>query len=282
VSAASPPPGTLAFVPVPQTASRRGRAPEVALRVGGALRRRMRRPRPPLNFPAVAGPIHPDDDMRSPADADAAHYARVGRSAVDAIERALTAAGRGFGDVESCLDMPCGYGRVLRLLAREIAPERITACDINRQAIRFCATQFGVTPLRSTPSLDGMRLGRHDLIWCGSLVTHLDEERVGQLLRSFATALLPGGIAVVTIHAEAPRSGQFAGRHDEIARALREHGHFHVPYDGALFEYGHAWHTPDHICRAFGAASGDRVALVSHQPRGWDEHQDVLAFRRDA
>lgn len=242
----------------------------------------MRRPQPPLRLPAVAGPIHPDDDMRHPEDVDGAHYARVGRSAVTAIRRSLADAGRELGDVRSCLDMPCGYGRVLRLLAREIAPERITACDINRQAIRFCAAEFGVRALRSAPSLDGMRLGHHDLIWCGSLVTHLDEERAGGLLRSFATALLPGGIAIVTIHAEPPATGTFHDRHGEIDRALREHGHFHVPYDGALFDYGHAWHTPDHVARAFSVASGGRVRLVGHQPRGWDDHQDVLAFRRDA
>ena len=248
--------------------------------MGGALRRRMRRPQPPLRFPAVRGPVHPDDDMRHPEDVDGQHYARVGRSAIKAIATALNDAGRDFRDVASCLDMPCGYGRVLRLLAQEIAPQRITACDINRQAIRFCAAQFGVTPLRSTPSLDRMALGRHDLIWCGSLLTHLDETRVDQLLSSFAGALLPGGIAIVTIHAEAPHSGEFAARREEIEAALAARGHLHIPYAGALFDYGHAWHTPDHVVRAFAAASGDGVRLVSHQPRGWDDHQDVLAFRR--
>jgi SAM-dependent methyltransferase len=250
--------------------------------VGGALRRRMRRPRPPLSFPGVRGPIHPDDDMKHPEDVDAAHYARVGRSAVAAIGTALAEAGRGFDDVASCLDMPCGYGRVLRLLAQEIAPERITACDVNRQAIRFCATHFGVTPLRSTPSLKGVALGRHDLIWCGSLLTHLDEARIALLLRSFAGALLPGGIAIVTIHAEPPTSGEFAPRREQIGHALMTSGHLHIPYEGALFDYGHAWHTPDHVTRAFAAASGDAVRLISHQPRGWDDHQDVLAFRRES
>lgn len=250
--------------------------------MGGALRRRMRLPQPPLTFPAVPGAIHPADDMKHPADVDAIHYARVGQSAIEAIRTALADAERGFDDVTSCLDMPCGYGRVLRMLAREIAPQRITACDINRQAIRFCAQQFGVTPLRSTPNLDRMNLGRHDLIWCGSLLTHLDEERVAQLLRSFTAALLPGGVAIVTIHGAAPRSGEFALRRAEIDRALRAQGHFHIPYDGALFEYGHAWHTPEHVSRTFAAASGETVRLVSHQPRGWDDHQDVLAFRRES
>ncbi|HEX4363789.1 MAG TPA: class I SAM-dependent methyltransferase [Solirubrobacteraceae bacterium] len=256
-------------------------AADNARRVGGALRRRLRRTGPPLPYAGVAGRIHPDDDMLHPGDPDAAHYARVGASAVAAIERALSEADRAFGDVRSCLDMPCGYGRVLRRLAQEISPERITACDINRRAIRFCAREFGVTPLRSTPSLDCMRLGRHDLIWCGSLVTHLDEWRVAQLLRSFCEALEPGGLAIVTIHAEPPASGEFAPLRDEIGAALEQRGEFHVAYENALFDYGHAWHTPEYLSDAVSTASAGHLRLVSHQPRGWDDHQDVLAFQRD-
>lgn len=219
--------------------------------------------------------------MKHPEDADGEHYASVGRSAVAAIGRGLSATGRGFADVEACLDMPCGYGRVLRMLAQEIPGERITACDINRRAIRFCATEFGATPLRSTPSLAGLRLGCHDLIWCGSLVTHIDEHRVAQLLRDFAGALVPGGVAILTIHGEPPASGPFAPLYDEIAGALGTHGHFHVPYENALFDYGHAWHTKEYIRQAFAVASDGAVRLASHEHRGWDDHQDVLAFQRE-
>jgi len=218
--------------------------------------------------------------MKAAEDTGAVHYAGVGRSAVAAVQRGLTAAGRSFDDVEACLDMPCGFGRVLRALALEVPAQRITACDINRRAIRFCAQEFGATPLRSTPSLDRMRLGRYDLIWCGSLVTHLDEERVEQLLRRFADALVAGGVAVVTIHGEPPRTGPYAPQRAEIAAALAQRGHFHVAYDGALFAYGHAWHTPSYLAGVFAAVSGDAVRLVSHDPRGWDDHQDVLAFQR--
>ncbi len=266
---------------MPQTASRRARAPEVALRVSGALRRRMRRPRPPLSLPAVAGPIHPDDDMKHPDDVDGAHYARVGRSAVAAIGRALADAGRASSDVQSCLDMPCGYGRVLRLLAQEIAPERITACDINRQAIRFCAAQFGVRPLRSTPSLDRRSLGRHDLIWCGSLVTHLDEERVGQLLRSFATALCPA----------ASRSSRSTPSRRAAARTptgttrssarCASTATSTSPTTARSFSTGTRGTPREYLTRAFAAASAGHVRLVGHHPRGWDDHHDVLAFQRD-
>ncbi len=218
--------------------------------------------------------------MKAPEDTDGEHYASVGRSAVAAIGRGLAAAGRDFDDVASCLDMPSGFGRVLRVLALEIPSERITACDINRRAIRFCASEFGATALRSSPSLDGMRLGRHDLIWCGSLITHIDDRRVEGLLADFAAALVPGGVAIVTIHGEPPSSGPYAPLRDEIAGALAAHGHFHVAYDQALFDYGHAWHTPDHIARVFAAVSDGAVQLVNHEPHGWDNHQDVLAFQR--
>ena len=242
----------------------------------------MRRPRPPLTFAAVPGRVHPDDDMKRPEDEDAAHYARVGHSAVAAIGSGLAAAGRSFGDVDSCLDMPCGYGRVLRMLTQEIPGERITACDVNRRAIAFCAAEFGATPLRSTPSLERTRLGRYDLIWCGSLVTHLDERRVQLLLAHLAGALVPGGVAIVTIHGEPPASGPYVSLRDEIGSALRQRGQFHISYENALFEYGHAWHTPEYISRAFVAASNDGVRLASHEPCGWDDHQDVLAFQREA
>jgi SAM-dependent methyltransferase len=265
---------------VPATSSSRGRVWEIARRLGGALRRYAHPLGPPLTYAAVNGRIHREDDMKHPDDADASHYASVGRSAVAAIGRGLAAAGRDFGDVQACLDMPCGYGRVLRALAQEIPGERVTACDINRRAIGFCASEFGATPLRSTPGLDHLRFGRYDLIWCGSLVTHIDERRVEQLLRGFAGALVPGGVAILTIHAEPPSSGQFAPLRDEIAAALGERGEFHVAYDGALFDYGHAWHTADYIRGVFAAVSGDEVELVSHETRGWDDHQDVLAFQR--
>jgi len=77
---------------------------------------------PPLSYDAVPGRIHPDDDMKHPQDADAAHYASVGRSALAAIGQALAAADRGFGDVEACLDMPCGPGPSAR--ARAEGPGR--------------------------------------------------------------------------------------------------------------------------------------------------------------
>lgn len=235
----------------------------------------------PRSYPGVEGRIHPHDHMKVDEDLAALHYAKVGQSALDNIHEALIAAGRDFDDVEACLDLPCGYGRVLRLLQREIPPARITACDLNREAIRFCGSEFGVKPLLSHPNFLNDDFERYDLIWCGSLLTHLTEDRCRKLVRLFAEILVPGGIAIVTTHGLLPWKGSaYEPIRDEIDESLRTRGFFHTPYQGDPHEYGHAWHTKEYVCDAFDAAFDGGTQLVRFRSRGWDDHQDVFAFKR--
>ena len=41
---------------------------------------------------------------------------------------------------------------------------------------------------------------KFDLIWCGSLVTHLSEEATADLLKFFYDHLLPNGLCIFTTH----------------------------------------------------------------------------------
>lgn len=76
------------------------------------------------------------------------------------------------------LDLPCGHGRVLRWLRAHYPYADITACDLDRDGVDFCAQQFRATPVYSRPSLSELNFdAQFDLIWVGSLVTHLDEKR---------------------------------------------------------------------------------------------------------
>lgn len=76
------------------------------------------------------------------------------------------------------LDLPCGHGRVLRYLRAHYGYAKITACDLDRDGVDFCAQQFGATPVYSQPNLSALNFdAQFDLIWVGSLVTHLDEKR---------------------------------------------------------------------------------------------------------
>lgn len=76
------------------------------------------------------------------------------------------------------LDLPCGHGRVLRWLRAHYDYARITACDLDRDGVDFCAQQFRAQPVYSQPDLRQLQFPRpFDLIWVGSLVTHLPQHR---------------------------------------------------------------------------------------------------------
>ncbi|WP_438480173.1 class I SAM-dependent methyltransferase [Oleiharenicola lentus] len=76
------------------------------------------------------------------------------------------------------LDLPCGHGRVLRWLRAYYDYANITACDLDRDGVDFCATQFRATPFYSDVDLRRLPFeSKFDLIWVGSLLTHLREDR---------------------------------------------------------------------------------------------------------
>ncbi len=105
---------------------------------------------------------------------DGVHYYRVGLSAIRCIDEALQAAN--LKNVRTILDLPCGGGSVLRILVPRFPGSEITACELASGAAEFCSRTFGARSAFSSLNLDEVSLGKEfDLIWCGSLVTHLNE-----------------------------------------------------------------------------------------------------------
>ena len=214
---------------------------------------------------------------------DGAHYFKVGLDAVRCIEEALAAAH--VERVRDILDLPCGYGRVLRFLVRRFPEARITACELMPDAVRFCAEHFGALPAQSAYNLDALTLAaQYDLIWCGSLVTHLDAARTRALLRFFARQLAPGGLLLFTTHGEfvagriqalADFYGLNAADIPALVAAYRQRGHAYLDYPEQP-GYGVSLTAPDWL-RAQARAAGP-LREVYFRARGWDEHQDVFGF----
>jgi SAM-dependent methyltransferase len=97
-------------------------------------------------------------------------YFDVGRSALDCIKSALTTA---HIAPTSILDLPCGHGRICRMLRALFPDAHLAACDLDRDAVDFCAAQFNATPVYSHEDIRRVSLDQcFDLIWCGSLFTH--------------------------------------------------------------------------------------------------------------
>jgi len=254
---------------------------------------RVRPTRKSRSLSGVPGRVHLRDVMLyddSPASIEA--YLRAGRSAIIAIEKGLAACGRRLADVRSALDFGCGHGRVLRQLCREIPARRITACDVDATAVRFCGTEFGVRRIVSQPEIEAVRLASYDLIWVGSVFTHLDQQGVDALLRKLGAALEPGGVLIFSSQGEFSAAnlshlygGAYRNEAEAIYREYREQGIAFRPYDASVAGtpggvYGMTWIAREYVEKRLAALFSGRLVLRHFAPQGWDGHHDVFTVQR--
>lgn len=144
----------------------------------------------------VSRTISTNDGMYKKA---AGAYLFVGALAVQLIRQCMRAAGTGM--VLRVLDFGCGHGRVMRVLRPAFPDAELVACDIDHDAVSFCAEHFGARPVDSSKDPASVPLeGAFDLIWGGSVLTHLDPAGWEPLLSMLAHRLAPGGAAVVTVN----------------------------------------------------------------------------------
>jgi SAM-dependent methyltransferase len=101
------------------------------------------------------------------------------------------------------LDLPSGHGRVLRFLQAAFPGADITASDIDPDAVEFCHRTFGVATFTSHYDPHRIEVDEtYDLIWCGSLLTHIDTDRWESLLGFFNSHLSSTGVLAFTTHGE--------------------------------------------------------------------------------
>ena len=102
-------------------------------------------------------------------------YFEVGASAIANIVLAWISGGN--NRIDRVLDLLCGDGRVLRHLVRLLHDAQFDACDLDEAGIKFCAQTFGARPLLSKADLSKMHFdASYDLIWVGSLLTHVSHD----------------------------------------------------------------------------------------------------------
>jgi hypothetical protein len=124
-------------------------------------------------------------------------YLLWGQRAVHCLRVAMQAGGRDHPG--SILDLPSGHGRALRAIRAAFPDARITAWDLDRDAVDFCARVFGAIPVHGEPDPAANTIDeRFDLIWCGSLLSHVDAHHWGGFLRLLSQLLSPRGLLVLT------------------------------------------------------------------------------------
>lgn len=211
-------------------------------------------------------------------------YLRVGRSALDCILLALKTAAMDKGQIGSILDFACGFGRVTRWLSAAFPDARLAAMDVAPQAIAFVGDVFPVSAHVIDPQWRSVPQDDYDLIWCGSLFTHISREKTGRLLALLFDRLRPGGLLATTTH------GAFIADHlrlrsrtynlsdsaiDELLCAYDSQQYGFASYR-SMMDYGISVCRPETFLHA-GTTAG--LAPLLFVERGWVRDQDFFAFR---
>ena len=233
------------------------------------------------------------DDKENALDTEWAlhHYYTNGADALRIIVKNLIAAE--LPPPQRILDFPCGSGRVMRHIRAMFPQAEIGACDLYDHHIQFCTKQFGAKPLMSRENLAELDVGEWDVVFCGSLVTHLPQRLFWPTMDFMIRSLKPGGIAVVTLEGRRALWIQdnlwklIGDEQFDVARAgYNQTGFGFVDYDpeflNAKFSeqesYGVSLVRPDWLMA--GLAQRDEIMVLNFTEADWDEHQDVLTIQK--
>lgn len=229
---------------------------------------------------AISEVIHPEDVMFKNGEA---HYYTVGESAMKVINLALANSWR--KDVIRILDLPCGHGRVARHLRPAFPEAELFFCDIDSSGAEFCADQFDGKAIISEPDLTAVKLPQElDLIWIGSLFTHIDAGRSEAWLRYLIDHLADQGILITTMHGyyfrELVECGRmpFKGDWDRFISDFEGTGYAYEPYPKSP-DYGISISKPDWVVDLAMNIPGVRMNMFLE--RGWANNHDVLVISKN-
>lgn len=225
--------------------------------------------------------ISPDESMIGTGGLP--HYFSVGASALANIRNAVDSA---VLRPDTILDFGCGAGRVTRWLAAAYPLARMEACDVRPEDVRFVGETFGAQTWVSDTDISRINPpSTYDLVWVGSVFTHLPRLSSMALFDTLVTRLNPGGVLVFSTHGRWPASRgpqkDFYGldeKHWRIALTdFHATGYGFGPYFHST-DYGISLSKLSWWADQFTANAELRVIGMSE--KSWDNHHDVLAVRK--
>jgi SAM-dependent methyltransferase len=237
------------------------------------------------HVPELGGKAHFNDFMLTstePAYVDS--YRRGAVQFVDILGRSITAAGRQWSDIESCLEIGCGYGRIVRELKRELPAEAISVCDVIDEGARFTAAEMGARKVPVIEEMGPEAERSFDLVYLLSVYTHLDRPLIEANLAKVAALVRSNGVVVFTTHGKG--SAMMAERYDQywldktaLNTKLDRDRFFYERYPYYYAEYGLTWILEDEV-KAMVARVAPDLEFVKHEPLAVDGHQDVFVYRK--
>jgi 2-polyprenyl-3-methyl-5-hydroxy-6-metoxy-1,4-benzoquinol methylase len=198
-------------------------------------------------------------------------FVEAGLRRYDAYDQLVTQVFGGFDRLDSVLDFASGYGRLTRILVQKLAKERIWVSDIYREAIAWQVKTYGVQGFFSTPSPQDLSHDRvHDVVWVGSLFSHLPNGLFQDWLAKIWSFVGPRGVLAFSVHDESLLSADEA----MDATGLR---YFRMSESDSLDHdiYGMAYVTEAFVAEAIGRLSSGGGPQWKRFFKGLYENQDL-------
>jgi SAM-dependent methyltransferase len=215
---------------------------------------------------------------------DRNQYFYCGASALNCIMGALRLA---VVKPRRILDYGCGAGRVTRWLRPAFADAEIHACEIRDTDLTFVRDHFGVLTFRAhADPLMMVPPNIYDLIWVGSVFTHINSNPALILFDQLARWLQPKGVMVFSVHGRATVANLDADHmvygleRDEATRAREGYlgrGYGYANYPGHS-SYGVSFTKSSWWVDAIERRPDLKLKCLSEE--AWDNHQDVIAVQR--
>lgn len=242
----------------------------------------------PKKVTGIYGRIHPNDLMFSTD--SPSYYRQVGYEAVGCVEEALSLTGKNLTDVNALLDFGSGFGRVTRVFAQKMPPSKISVFDVDFQGPAFCSSEFGVKLLHFNGDWNAVPFSKYDVIWAGSVFTHLSLKYSKEMLQLLTTILASDGLLVFTTHGEIAlkklMNGDYGFHFSKYSKKVESEfaskGFSFVPYSYYQDKnVGMTWITKENMVSLVDDAFNGELRLMKFKPGGWMNHQDVFMYYRE-
>lgn len=241
---------------------------------------------------SVSDVVSPDDTMMKHDALSLEHYFYVGQSNLLTVLNVLSVRSTyrgGDAPIRDILDFGCGHGRVTRWFVAAFPKAQIHVTDYQKTAVEFCIANFAC---RATEK--EILAARFDLVWLGSVFTHLPAQIVEPLLATLLASLRPNGVLIFTSQGRysIERMNDFdwekdnrawmhynidRERFETIMTQYRRTGYGYVDYPGRK-DYGVCVAKPDWYSER--VLRSTEFIQILFQEKGSDNHQDVSAFMR--
>jgi SAM-dependent methyltransferase len=178
-----------------------------------------------------------------------AEYITSGAHMVKILKDIVEQTGRNFSSINAFLDFASGYGRLTRYMIELIKPGQIWISDIKQGAVDFQIQQFGVNGVLSSEDPRQFKLnGQFDLIFVGSLFSHLPDETFGKWLQRIYEMLSANGLLIFTVHDESLNKNVQATKQDIVYIPVSEELNL-LSKDGRLpgVQYGTAFVSEGYV-----------------------------------